>query len=153
MSVESAYQGSKVFEKGGPFHELYDAPSREAKKEERLRGSGRLIEFNLLGEVWPIEPVTGFYEWLYITALLQNPDLAERVLVYKAFSDIAFNPKRSLNCQARAAAFFVALRRRGVMEQAARDRETFIEMVTKGTGKQAKDSHGVRQIDLPLDGG
>src|SRR6266545_2909145 len=23
MSVESAYQGSKVFEKGGPFHELY----------------------------------------------------------------------------------------------------------------------------------
>src|SRR6266540_296198 len=104
MSVESAYQGSKVFEKGGPFHELYDAPSREAKKEERLRGSGRLIAFNLLGEVWPIEPVTAFYEWLYITALLQNPDLSERVVVYKAFSDIAFNPKRSLNCQARAAA-------------------------------------------------
>ena len=28
MSVECAYQGSKVFEEGGPYHELYSVSSR-----------------------------------------------------------------------------------------------------------------------------
>src|SRR5262249_52261698 len=69
MSVEVAFQGSKVFEHGGPFHDLYSASSRDAKTDERLRSSGQLIGFNLLGDEWPTEPRTCFYDWLYIKAL------------------------------------------------------------------------------------
>ena len=39
-----------------------------------------------------------------MNALHQNPDLAEQVIRYKAFTDIEFNPARSRNTQARAAA-------------------------------------------------
>src|SRR5690349_716503 len=45
MSVECAFQGSKVFERGGPYTDLYDKTSREAKKDERLRSSGNLTGF------------------------------------------------------------------------------------------------------------
>ena len=60
MSVECAYQGSKVFENGGPYHDLYSVSSRSAKTDERLRNSGELIAFNFCGEDFPIEPKTAF---------------------------------------------------------------------------------------------
>ena len=44
-SVECAFQGSKVFEEGGPYVDLLDKTSREAKKDTRLRESGKLIAF------------------------------------------------------------------------------------------------------------
>ena len=62
ISVECAYQGSKVFENGGPYHELYSASSREAKTDDRLRNSGELVAFNFCGEDFPIEPKTAFYD-------------------------------------------------------------------------------------------
>ena len=109
MSVECAYQGSKVFENGGPYKDLYFRSSREAKTDPRLRNSGELIAFKFCGEVFPIKPQTGFYNWLYIKALGQNQNLARELKNFRGFSDIAFNPKRSINCQARAAAIFVSL--------------------------------------------
>lgn len=109
MSVECAYQGSKEFEKGGPYKELYFRSSREAKTDPRLRNSGELIAFKFCGEDFPIQPQTGFYNWLYIQALGQNQNLARELENFQGFSDIAFNPKRSINCQARAAAIFVSL--------------------------------------------
>src|SRR5947209_12027782 len=118
MSVEVAFQGSKVFERGGPFHDLYSASSRDAKRDERIRASGRIVGFNLLGEEWPTEPQTCFYDWLYITALSQHPEVVREVVGFKAFSDIAFNPEKSLNCQARSAAVFVALSEQGLFAQA-----------------------------------
>ncbi len=111
MSVECAYQGSKVFEKGGPYTDLYSRSSREAKTDPRLRNSGELIAFKFRGEDFPIKPQTGFYNWLYIKALGQNQNLARELKNFQGFSDIAFNPKRSINCQARAAAIFVSLSR------------------------------------------
>lgn len=109
MSVECAYQGSKVFENGGPYTDLYSRLSREAKTDPRLRNSGELIAFKFYGEDFPIKPQTGFYNWLYIKALGQNQNLARELKNFQGFSDIAFNPKRSINCQARAAAIFVSL--------------------------------------------
>ena len=110
MSVECAYQGSKVFEKGGPYHELYSVSSRAAKTDERLRNSGDLVKFNFCGEDFPIEPKTAFYDWLYMTALCQKqPNPVQELKGFQGFSDIVFNPNRSLNCQARAAAIFVSL--------------------------------------------
>lgn len=46
---------------------------------------------------------------IYINALIQNSDLAEQLMQYRAFTDIAFNPAKSFNCQARSAALFVSL--------------------------------------------
>lgn len=109
VSVECAFQGSKVFEKGGPYQDLYLASSRSAKTDERLRNSGEVIAFNYYGEDFPIEPQTAFYDWLYITAVCQRQsNLADELRLYQGFSDIFFNPKLSINCQARAIAVFVA---------------------------------------------
>jgi hypothetical protein len=145
MTVEVAFQGSKVFEHGGPFHDIYGASSREAKTDERIRSSGQLVGFNLLGEQWPTEPQTCFYDWLYIRALSQHPEAAQKVLGFKAFSDIAFNPEKSLNCQARSAAVFVALSELGLLAVAARDREAYLGLVS---GKPEKGQRPPVQRDL-----
>ncbi len=128
ISVEAAYQGSKVFQYGGPFTDLYKLSSREAKTDERLRTSGNLVAFDFMGERWPLQPPTAFYDWLYIKALGQNQELGEGILNYKAFSDIAFNPEKSLNCQARAAALYVTLRLRGLIDEATSSQSAFINI-------------------------
>lgn len=113
MSVECAYQGSKVFENGGPYHDLYGVSSREAKTDSRLKNSGEVVAFDFMGRKFDIEPKTAFYDWLYLQALCQQESsIVEQLNRYKAFSDIAFNPSRSINCQARAAAVYVALNQR-----------------------------------------
>lgn len=145
MSVEVAFQGSKVFERGGPFHDLYSASSRDAKTDERIRSCGQLIGFNLFGEKWPTEPQTCFYDWLYITALSQHPEAAREVGDFKAFSDIAFNPEKSLNCQARSAALFVALSMQGLLAQATRDKESYMSIVE---GPRANGRRSPVQRDL-----
>mgnify|MGYP000713558639 CR=1 FL=1 len=129
MSVESAFQGSKVFELGGPYTDLYPMPGRQAKKDIRLQKSGTLIGFNFLGEDFPTQPLTAFYDWLYLNALYQNEPLARQLLDYKGFTDIAFNPQKSLNCQARAAALYVALRRRGEIEKVIQSKDYYLELV------------------------
>jgi hypothetical protein len=129
MSVECAFQGSKVFERGGPYDNLFNASSREAKKDDRLRSSGALLRFDFLGEDFPTKPLTAFYDWLYLNALFQNQSLAEQLLRYKGFTDIAFNPNKSINCQARAAALFVALKKKGEIEKVIKDKKYYLELV------------------------
>lgn len=129
MPVECAYQGSKEFKNGGPYTDLYSRSSREAKTDPRLRNSGELIAFKFCGENFPIQPQTGFYNWLYIQALGQNQNLARKLKNFQGFSDIAFNPKRSINCQARAAAIFVSL---------SRHQQQLLEQILKNDGN--KDS-------------
>ena len=132
MSVECAYQGSKVFENGGPYHELYSVSSLKAKTDERLHNSGNLIAFNFCSEDFPTEPKTAFYDWLYMTGLYQKKrDFVKDLEVFQGFSDIVFNPNRSINCQARAAALFVSLSKNGLMdEQIFRDKERYLVLIT-----------------------
>ena len=115
FSVECAYQASKVFERGGPFTDLLEKKSIDAKRDPRLNEHGRLVQFRFFNTDWDLEPRTAFYDWLYINALYKHPNLANQVLEFRAFSDIAFNPERSINCQAYAAALYVALNERGVL--------------------------------------
>lgn len=131
MSVECAYQGSKVFENGGPYDDLYSVSSRDAKTDERLQTSGELIGFNFCGEDFLTEPKTAFYDWLYITALYQKKkDMMQQLERFKGFSDIVFNPKRSFNCQARAAALYVSLSKNGLMDkQIISDKDYFIDIL------------------------
>ena len=129
FSVESAFQGSKVFENGGPYVDLLDKTSHEAKKDERLKNSGNLIYFKFFDEIFPLAPTTYFYDWLYINALNSNSNLAEEILNFDAFTDIEFNPKKSLNCQAKAAAIFVGLARADLLKDALTSKENFLKIV------------------------
>ncbi|MGB6300698.1 MAG: hypothetical protein WBF90_31605 [Rivularia sp. (in: cyanobacteria)] len=130
LSVECAYQGSKVFANGGPFSELYYVSSKEAKTDERLRTSGDFTGYEFFGENFLINPVTAFYDWLYLTALSQNPSLANKLFDFKGFSDIAFNPKKSLNTQARAAALFVSLCHNDEIDRVVEDKNYYIDLIT-----------------------
>ena len=96
-SMESLYQGSKVFENGGPFVDLYSKNSLDSKKDRRLQSSGNLKGFNFEGEYWGLDE--HFYDWLYLKALIQNNEIAEKIFEYDAFTDIEFNPKKSFSCQ------------------------------------------------------
>jgi hypothetical protein len=129
ISVECAFQGSKVFEAGGPYVDLFDKTSIEAKRDPRLQASGRLTGFRFEGVDWPLEPPTAFYDWLYITALSQHAAWLAELDQYDAFTDIEFNPERSVNCQANAAALYRALAQRGEWQTGAIDRDRFLRLV------------------------
>lgn len=131
VSVEVAFQAGKVFESGGPYLDLLNGSSREAKQDPRLKNSGALVRFEHCGQVWPLEPRTAFYDWLYTKALLENPDLSEQLTAYDAFTDIEFNPKKSLNCQARSAALFVALKSARLLDEATSTQQMFLEVTSK----------------------
>lgn len=128
FTVETAFQGSKVFENGGPYKDLIGMDSRAAKKDIRLKESGNLVGFEFFGLKFPNKPRTFFYDWLYINALVQNEELAEEVLQYSGFSDIEFNPKKSINCQAYAVALYVSLRKNNQLEIAMSSPESFLEL-------------------------
>lgn len=152
VSVECAFQGSKVFEGVGPYHDLYSASSREAKTDRRLRNSGEVVAFNYFGEEFPTEPQTAFYDWLYMTALTQRKSLRlEELLSYKGFSDIAFNPKRSISCQASAAALFVALNHKvpGAKEL-LRDWDSYRDLVS-GENESSPPEKTAAQLSIPLE--
>ena len=132
-TVENAFQSGKVFRNGGPFLDLLVKTPREAKKDQRLNTSGDLIAFRLSNEDWPTRPLTAFYDWIYLSALKQSPMLAEQLLEYDGFTDIEFNPDRSLNCQAASAALYVALSKRGELEAATASRDAFLARLSLST--------------------
>lgn len=113
IPVECAFQGSKVFEYGGPYADLFHRPPREAKRDPRLSTSGKLVGFEFQDSNWGLEPKSAFYDWLYLQALQQNKDLANQLLEYDAFTDIEYNPKKSYSTQARACGLYVCLKRSG----------------------------------------
>lgn len=129
FSVESAFQSSKKFQSGGPYLDILDMSSREAKKDNRLKTSGELIAFEFYGRQWPLEPKTMFYDWLYIRAVYKNKDLAKEILEYDAFTDIEFNPNKSINCQAKAAALYVSLSKRNLLDYAMVTIENYIDVI------------------------
>ena len=126
VPVEVAFQSSKVFLHGGPYLDLLDATPREAKTDPRIKESGRLTGFRFKDDGWPLQPTTAFYDWLYIQALEQNPALAESLVDYQAFTDIEFNPERSINCQARSAALYARLRHEGGLKDALSSRDAYM---------------------------
>ncbi|EMG7924015.1 TPA: hypothetical protein ACOSBP_001515 [Enterobacter hormaechei] len=129
LTIECAFQGSKVFQRGGPYTDMFDMTPREAKKDKRLLTSGRLTGFKFFGKEWELEPRTAFYDWLYISALKKRTELAEQLIEYSAFTDIEFNPERSINCQAYSAALYVSLYKQGILDDAIASKESFLETI------------------------
>ncbi len=128
--LESVYQGSKVFEKGGPFPEIFDMTPREAKRFIRDKDRGMLIRFELDGKRFPLSPKNAFYDWLYIRALVEHADWISRNVRYDAFTDIEFNPAKQVNCQARAFAEYLSLLSRSKLNDAAENFDTFADMLS-----------------------
>lgn len=117
IPLECAFQGSKVFERGGPFIDLYDLDVRTAKRDPRLQNSGRLIAFVFDGFRFALEPKTSFYDWLYINAIFPYRDWLARLDRYAGLTDIEFNPSKSINCQARSCALFVSLTKQDLLNE------------------------------------
>jgi len=140
-SIESLFQGSKVFVSGGPYVDIYSRSSLDAKRDPRLKTSGKLVEFDFFGERWPLFPRSAFYDWLYISTLLQHRDRLVKLLNYDAFTDIEFNPQKSINCQAYSAALLVSLLRRGLIDA---DKmlcaKEFLELVSKYEAADSRSS-------------
>ncbi|MDQ7084212.1 MAG: hypothetical protein Q9M36_04440 [Sulfurovum sp.] len=69
ISLECAFQGSKIFEGDKQYKDIYLKSSLESKKDKRLKISGNIIGFEFEGESWDNEPKTAFYDWMYINTL------------------------------------------------------------------------------------
>lgn len=110
--LESLFQGSKVFSNEGPYIDIYKKESIDAKKDERIKRSD-LKEFSFFGEKFTLD--FDFYSWLYFLALKQNKSLTSEMLQYQAFTDIEFNPEKSLNCQAYSAALYLSMIKNNIL--------------------------------------
>jgi hypothetical protein len=146
VSLECAYQASKVFSAGGPFLDLLEVTPSEAKRDPRLRESGTLRAFLFDGAQWPLDPPTAFYDWLYINAIRRSARASAEVQRYAGFTDIAFNPAKSLNCQAHSVALFVALLRRGWVDRVMSSPDEFRTTLRRAAPARAQ------QGTLPLFG-
>lgn len=114
MLLEAAFQGSKVFAKHGRFDQLYEMKTgRDIKKFVRPYINDKLVGFRFDGINWELCPKTAFYDFLYARAVKQlverNSEIDDDLMKIDAFTDIEFNPARSINCQARSCALYVAL--------------------------------------------
>jgi len=133
IHLESAFQGSKVFENGGPYTDLYSIKPFDVKKDERISKEHEIKGFKFDGKDWDSEPKTAFYDWLYINAVFKNiennANEYQKILDYNAFTDIEFNPLKSINCQARSCAVFVSLYKQNILEIALESKESFLEIL------------------------
>ena len=98
-----------MFSNGGPYTDLYLKSPKEAKTDGRLKSSGELKGFHFESIDYPLGNDFTFYDYIYISALNENPILAGEIIKYSAFTDIIFTPQKSINCQAKSAAIFKSL--------------------------------------------
>lgn len=138
IPLECLFQSSKVFRDGsGPFPEIRSLSPRDAKRFHRPRMEVPLSTFQYLDIDWPLEPKTLFYDWIYLKALSQLPvDTRAQILHFEGFTDIEFNKNKSVNCQAKSAALFVALSRLNLFEEVINDIDRYIEI--RNLGRQQR---------------
>ena len=126
-TVESVYQASKVFACGiGPFPDWYGKDPSEVRQRIKDLGMVKIVAYKVGNTVWGLNPTRGFYDWLYCRALHKNPALVAQLRPYDCFTDIAFNPVKSLNCQAYAVALYLSMLAQGVLEEALVNKEAFL---------------------------
>lgn len=118
VPVGIVYEASKVFENGGPYPELLQLSRQKVQKDPRLQQSGKCLGFRLEGQDYPVEPHPyAFFNWIYGKALQQNPEKAEALLKFGAFSDLELgSSKKDRNSPARAAAVYAGLALAGKLD-------------------------------------
>lgn len=146
--LESIFQGSKVFENDdGPHKDLYRLFPQDVKKDSRIDRNKKITKFEYEGQVWESEPKTAFYDWIYLNALKFNIDnsnnpIYKKILNFSAFTDIEFNPKKSINCQARSCALFVSLYKKNKLEIALESKESFLDIISIDNFYKKKPTQG-----------
>lgn len=113
-----------------------------------------LCGFVFLGKNYKTEPKSGFYDYIYSKALSQNQELANAIKEYTVFTDIEFNPiingrVARYNTQARACAIFVALSKKGLLNIALEDFNSFVDCVQYETDNTEESNCNV-QMELPI---
>ena len=108
-TLENVFQSSKVYENGGPYLDLLTVSAKEAKRDERHKTSGKLIGFLYQGEIWQLSPKTAFYDYIYCKAVVESGIDLSGLEKFGFFTDIEFNPSKSVNCQARTVAILKLL--------------------------------------------
>ena len=109
----------------------------EAKKYGKLKSRGNILEISLFGTIFRREPKDFFYNWIYINALYTHKEYLDALTEYEAFTDIEFNPKKSINCQARSVAIAVGLNKAGMLDECVSDQEKFLNIIYN-TNKDVK---------------
>ena len=127
--IENVFQASKRYENGGPYLDLLDVAPKDAKRDERHKISGKLVAFVRNGEDWPLEPKTVFYDYIYVLAVIENFGSELDINEYNWFTDIEFNPGKSINCQARAVAIYKLIQEKAAFN-VLNDRSAWINFHT-----------------------
>ena len=142
--IECVYQASKVFEKGGPYSELTFVKPIEAKRFFKDKKLGHITHFSFENIEYENLPFHAFYDWLFLRALSDGDHiryLSSNLSKVDGFSDIEFNPARSINTQARSMAIIKTLIARDQVHDCANDFDYFRELLTaieKKTSKQIR---------------
>jgi len=135
--LESVFQGSKIYENNdGPHTDLYNMSPSDVKKDTRIDRNKQIIGFQYNNILWGTEPKTAFYDWLYLNALKFNIENSgdntyKEVLNYCSFTDIEFNHKKSINCQARSCALYVSLQQKNLLDKALANKESFLTILSR----------------------
>lgn len=150
-SVESLFQSSKVFDKSGLNFKVLDMNSKEAKRyTSSLHLKEKMIAFNFFGKNFPLYPETYFYNWLYANALFFNKKLLKDILNYDAFTDINFNPAKSINCQAEACSIVCFLNKYGILNENIKYPKVFLELVYSNVKDRVLDKDMNTPLQLKL---
>lgn len=105
--LECIFQSSKVFSGGEQFKFLLDYSPRDVKKYMREHSKGKVLEkFNYNGVDFPLYPKTLFYDYIYFKALINLGEESKVLKDYDIFTDIEFDYKKSINCQARSCSIY-----------------------------------------------
>ena len=126
--VECLYHASKVFKNGASFEFLKDYSPRDAKRYIRENGTMGLNCYKYKGIEIPLSTGTLFYDYIYICALMQNPDVSSALIEYDLFTDIEFNEKKGLNCQARSCAIYSYMLRTGTVDKYMDSMDSFAKI-------------------------
>ena len=133
---ECVFQSSKIFEGGIQYeHLLYEEP-KAAKSYIKENVSLPVIGFKYKGEFFETYPFSMFYDYMYISALLQSKKNLEDIANYDIFTDIEFNEKKQINCQARACAIYAYMLRLSKVEYYMSSKERFKELYESSNGEQ-----------------
>ena len=150
IPVENIFQGSKVYSgENEPHVELFSQSAKDAKRfsKEMQTLKRAITRFKYNGKTFDAFPYSSFYDWIYINALHQHPELARNILGYDTFTDIHFNQKVAysdkgpFNCQARALAIYVSLVKQKTLEGYLQDPERLKYDIYRELYKTHKPEH------------
>jgi len=129
--LESVYQSSKVFNNNIQFIEVLNLSPLEAKRtiKERVEKDNLILTaFKCLGMDFPLFPKTLFYDYIYVVALIQNPNISKEIVNYYCYTDVEFNHKKQFASQARACAIFKYLYDNDILKETIEDINKFIQI-------------------------